>query len=72
MRVAIVGLITALGLISAGAVETEVEKSVCQGDAADEYTCEWQRKLIVAQQAFAATLDEVDQTTTGSITQTDQ
>jgi hypothetical protein len=72
MRVAIVGLLTALSLVSASAVEMKTKRPVCAGEMSTEYPCEWQRKLMIAQREFAANLEAVDETTTGSITQTDR
>lgn len=72
MRIAIVGLLTTLSLFSASAVEMKAQRPVCTGEMSTEYPCEWQRKLVVAQHEFAANLEMVDQTTTGSITQSDR
>lgn len=72
MRIAIIGLLTALSLVSLGAVEMKTRRSVCAGDMSTEYPCEWQQKLLIAQREFAVDLEVVDDMTTGSITQTDQ
>jgi hypothetical protein len=72
MRIAIVVLLTALSLISVSAVEMKAKNPVCAGEMSTEYPCAWQRKLLVAQREFAANLDAVDETTTGSINQTDR
>lgn len=72
MRVVIVGLVTALSLPPAGALEAKSKAAVCTGELGADYPCEWQRKLLVVQREFAANLEPVDETSTGSITRTDR
>lgn len=71
MRTAIVAVLSVLSLVSVAAVEMKAEEPVCAGEMTNSYPCEWQRKLLVAQRQFAANLNAVDETTTGSITQKD-
>lgn len=72
MRNALVGLLAILSPISVQAVELQFEQPVCAGEFSTQYPCAWQRKVMLAEQKFAAQLEARDETITGSITQTDR